>query len=128
MKKSKFIVISLFCIILILGFTVSDTFAQRDGSEENEEIILIKDARKNGYQLSKKKGKFFVQINNVFDPITKKRLEGLRDLKFRCKEQDPIQRVAAIMFKNGSTPIPLLIICEDIDGEALASIVVNKLR
>lgn len=123
MKKNGFTTVLLFCIALILGFTVTDTFAQRD-----VKIELIKNAEKNGYEISEKRGKLFVKVYNVFDPISKKRLEGLQELELRCREQDPLQIIKDIVFKKGSTPEPLPIICEDIDGEVLATLVVNKLR
>jgi hypothetical protein len=107
----------------MLGFTANDTFAQRV-----VKIELTKDARKNGYKISEKQGKTYVQTNNVIDPISKKRLEGLHELEFRCREQDSLQRLSDVLFKNGAISKPLLIVCEDVDGEALATLVVNKLR
>lgn len=123
MRKNKFITVLVFCSIFILSLSVNNTFAQRNKNK----IKLTKDARKNGYEISKKRGKIYVQAKNVVDPITKKLLEGLHELEFICKNQDEIQKLKNIIFKNGSTK-PLLVICEDVEGEALATLVVNKLR
>lgn len=92
MKKDRFIVFSLFCFLLILGFTSSITFAQKNRDEKNKRIVLTKvdsqrDDPKNAYRFWKDGKKIIVQAINVIDPITKKRLEGTRVLRFRCKER-----------------------------------------
>lgn len=128
MKKHGFILFSLVLILFVFGFMSVDTHAQRDdGSEKNVEINLTQNARQNGYKVSNKRGKIYVQAINVLDPITKRLLEGEHEFRLRCKKEDPLKRIADIMFRNGSTK-PLLTICEDVEGEALATLVVNRLR
>ena len=78
---------------------------QRGGNSKNSrpiEIKLIKNGRQNCYRCVQERGEYFVEIENVIDPRTKKTLEGTHDLSYKCKLGD-IPIVKSLLFSNGRT-------------------------
>ncbi len=102
-------------------------FAIREGGRTvgGGTISLTKDAKRNGYKLKKKGQKILVQVTNAVDPITKKEFEGLIELLIRCKKSDRV-KVLKLIFNSGFTQTSETpCIAEDIEGEALASLVIR---
>ena len=102
-------------------------FAVREGGRTvgGGTISLTKDAKRNGYKLKQKGQKILVQVTNAVDPITQKELEGLFELLIRCKQSDKV-KVLKLIFKSGFTQnSETPCIADDMEGEALASLVIN---
>lgn len=47
-------------------------------------LPLIKDARKNGYKIERVGGETFMRIVKAEDPVTRRLLDGIRTLQYRC--------------------------------------------
>lgn len=100
MKRIQSLLVFIFFGFFVLGFAATDTFAQR-----NEEHELTEGARKDGFEVSEERGKLYVQARNVFDPISKERLEGLEKLRIVCKDSEKreLQQLVEALFEAGST-------------------------
>ncbi|MDX2047737.1 MAG: hypothetical protein SFU87_13185 [Chitinophagaceae bacterium] len=83
-------------------FFVTDSFAQKKGKKSEKHIFLKKDARTNGFTITVQNGETFFEAVNVTDPKTKKLIEGLRRLLYRCSENGPEVPVQ-VTFSNGNS-------------------------
>ena len=103
MRKFYFSISTIAFSFFIFGFAGADaTVAQRT---ETEDIELTEGARKDGFEVSEERGKLYVQARNVFDPISKERLEGLKKLRIVCEDSErrELQQIVDALFEAGST-------------------------
>lgn len=52
-------------------------------------VALIRNARKNGYTTRQERNAIYFQANDVEDPVTKKLVEGVKVLEYRCQANKP---------------------------------------
>lgn len=65
--------------------------------------MLQKDARANGYKITEKEGVFYVQAVKVKDPVTRKLLEEVKRLQYRCSQNGPVISTDLIFNKGNSS-------------------------
>lgn len=104
MKRFYFLAFTVILGLFIFGFGATDSFAQRT---EVEELELTEGARKDGFEVSEERGKLYVQARNVFDPISKERLEGLKKSRIICEDSEKreLQRIVDALFEAGAARI-----------------------
>lgn len=109
--RLKKLTISALLLLLITGFGASESFAQKKDKQEKRgtKITLEKNARKNGYKIWEKGGEFYFEANDVTDPFTKKLLEGLYELVYRCASENVLNRKKIELSRGNSKR--LLIAC-----------------
>ncbi|HNU15289.1 MAG TPA: hypothetical protein PKI55_12600 [Chitinophagaceae bacterium] len=91
--------------LLILLFTfssVNSAKAQRTGTNKPITVLLLKDARANGYKIIEQNGEVFFEAVKVTDPKTKKLIEGLHQLLYRCSQNGP-QVPVPLTFNRGKS-------------------------
>lgn len=108
MIKRKICVSVIFTLTvqLVVAVSASDSFAQKGGKGRYRKVSLTKGAKKNGYVVTQQgRNEFFLQINNAEDPLTKKRLEGEKEVEFKCKEPllSNVPYIHRFLFSNGNT-------------------------
>lgn len=92
LNQRKTCIVFLITTLLAVG-VFAQSLSQSDSKNSFKgKISLQKDARKNGYKSWEKGGKFYFQANNVVDPISKKLLEGLHELTYRCGSESSLRR------------------------------------
>ena len=96
MKKFKCLLI---VISLIIAFSAVDSFGQKNSKadkskeivkKEQHKLLLKKNARKNGYKITVEGNITYFEAVKVEDPATKKLLEGLKELGYRCRKDEPL--------------------------------------
>ncbi len=70
------------------------------GPENTRKVVLTRNARKNGYTTTKAGDAFSFQAGEVDDPLTKKLLEGAKELEYRCKTSEPPAKIG-LQFSRG---------------------------
>lgn len=77
-----------------------ETFSQEGGKGRYRKVALTKGAKKNGYTVIQHgRDEYFLQVNGAEDPLTKKKLEGEKEVEFRCGANVPIFK--KLLFRNG---------------------------
>ena len=89
-------------ISLLTFFSAPDAHAQKKGKKSEKYIYLKKEARTNGYKITVENGETFFEANDVTDNKTKKLIEGLRLLLYRCSQNGPEVPVP-VTFSNGNS-------------------------
>lgn len=95
-----FLLFLTFSLLLALETGAQNQRVGNSKSSRPIEIKLIKNGRQNGYKCVQERGEYFVEIQNVIDPRTKKTLEGEHDLGYKCKLSD-IPIVKRLLFTDG---------------------------
>lgn len=74
--------------LLCMGFVLQDAkhFVYKNPKKE---ILLKKNARKDGYTITHSGNQYFLKATKVTDPGTQKLLEGIRKLSYRCSNNGP---------------------------------------
>ncbi|MDX2047736.1 MAG: hypothetical protein SFU87_13180 [Chitinophagaceae bacterium] len=96
------LLIFVLTICSLTFFSVTDSFAQKKGKKSEKHIFLKKDARTNGFTITVQNGEIFFEAVNVTDPKTKKLIEGLRRLLYRCSQNGP-EIPVQVTFSNGNS-------------------------
>jgi energy-coupling factor transporter ATP-binding protein EcfA2 len=73
---------------------------QRNSESRTRKIMLVKNARKNGYTTTQEGNTIYFQADNVEDPLTKKLIEGLKEFEYRCQSNQSPTRLN-LSFSNG---------------------------
>jgi hypothetical protein len=98
-------IIIVLMVSFIISFSTIDLFAQKGSKGRYRKVSLTKGAKKNGYTVTQHGGEYFLQIFGAEDPLTKKRVEGEKEVEFRCKEPSlsKIPYIHRLFFTNGNT-------------------------
>jgi len=105
-KKINALMSFVLALSLIVAFSAIDSFAQKSGKGRYRKVALNKGAKKNGYTVTQQGRKeYYFQINSAEDPLTKKRLEGEKEVEFKCKEPvlSDLPIIHKLLFNNGNT-------------------------
>lgn len=88
-------------ICCVIGLLTTDSFAQKSGEGQDRTVTLIKNAKKNGYKIFVVETANYFEANDVEDPVTRKLLENLMYLEFRCRRVDRAKILFSILFRGG---------------------------
>lgn len=102
LRKIRVSMMIILGVSFAIAFSATDLFAQKGGKGRYRKVSLKKDARQNGYSTTILKGEIYFDAKKVEDPLEKKLLEGLKEVEFRCKQNDPLIRLP-ISFANGNS-------------------------
>lgn len=69
---------------------VDDNYSPSKTAQKEKIIVLTKDARSNGYKVIVEDGNTYFEANNVVDPESKKLIEQLHRLSYRCNPNDQV--------------------------------------
>jgi ABC-type nitrate/sulfonate/bicarbonate transport system ATPase subunit len=92
----------LACIAPFLLVLISfSAYSQKTGEKRDKRyVVLAKDARTNGYKITEENNEIFLDAVDVADPKTKKLIEGVRRLLYRCSQNGP-EIPVPVTFSNG---------------------------
>lgn len=112
--------------------TIGELIAQAFGKVGKEGVITVEEAKGTDTSVEVVEGMQFDRgyISPYFVTNTDKMLAELQQpyILIYDKKLSSMKDIVGILEKTAKTGRPLLIIAEDIEGEALATLVVNKLR
>lgn len=107
-KSNKHVCVSL---IIALGLSLivfsPESAVQGKGRHASRRVSLIRNARKNGYTTTREGNAIYFQANGVEDPLTKKLLEGLKVLEYRCQTNQDRTRMNLQMETGNSERVRL---------------------
>ncbi len=103
LRKIQVRLTAVFAVSLVLAFSATDLLAQKAGKGRYRKVSIQKDARKNGYKITTEGNVTYFEARQVEDPLTKKLLEAMKELEYRCRADGPFTRVPLI-FSAGNTP------------------------
>jgi hypothetical protein len=96
------ICVLLITISFVAAFSAIDSYAQKSGKGRYRKVSLNKDARKNGYKITVEAAVNYFEAVEVEDPLTKKLLETLKKLEYRCRQDEPLTTIS-LTFSRGNS-------------------------
>lgn len=105
LRKMQIWLTIVFAVSFIVAFSATDLFAQKGGKGRYRKVSLKKDARKNGYKITLEGNVTYFEAKQVEDPLTKKLIEALKELEYRCREDEPLTRIPLTFTAGNSSRV-----------------------
>ncbi len=104
-KRIRHFPVLFMSIGFLCFFSATESNAQKTGEKSEKHIVLKKDARKNGYKIIIQDGTYYFEANKVTDSVSKKLIEGVHRLLYRCNENGQELPLPATFIRGNSNRI-----------------------